>query len=153
LSNQAKERDLRDVMEVLDIANENQKGDDGEHGGTDSSDSENDGTHDQDGRPQRVRSELEDDKNGHEGKPHGILGKAKALVEGHNDSNDGKRDVLSELRDYKDHLKQLHRRHRGLMQFKAVRTMDWLVTKARHEEGHFSNMIEREPGIETETRG
>src|SRR5205085_10846909 len=98
-------------------------------------------------------AEPEEHGNGDEDEPHGILDKAKAPVECHNDANYGKRDVSSGRRDYKNHLKQLHRRHRGVMQFKAVRTMDWLVTKARHEEGRFSNMTKRQPGIETETRG
>jgi hypothetical protein len=158
-SKQAKEGDVRDVMEVLDTANENKEGDDGEHGETDSSDSDADDSHCQDGRPQALRSKSKVLKNGHEDalsnddKPHGTFDKAKALVEGHNDSNDGKRNPLSELRDYKEHRKQLHRRHRGLMQFKATRTMDWLATKVRHGEGHLSNVVgrgEREPAIETE---
>jgi hypothetical protein len=157
-SKKGKEQDLRDVMEVLDTANENKEGDDGEHGATDSSDSEDD-DHEQDGRPEGTRSESKDLENGHgnskskDGKPSGIINRAKALVEGHNDSNHGERGPLSELRDYKDHRKELHRRHRGLMQFKAPRTMDWLVTKARHGKGHFADMVghgEREPGIETE---
>lgn len=158
LSQQAKERDLADVMEVLDTVNENQEGHDSDHGETDSSDSE-DNDHDQDGRPEEPKSESKNLENGKgdveskDGKPSGIIDKTKSLFEGHNDSNGGERDPLSELRDYKDHRKQLHRQHRGIMQFKATRTMDWLVTKAKHGKGHFTDMVgrgEREPGIETE---
>jgi len=161
-SRRVKEQDLRDAMEVLDAVNENKDECESVHGETDSSDSEDDG-HDQDRRSPEPRSkpkELEDDHGDSDsdsdssgGKPRGIIGKAKALVEGHNDSNDGKRGLISELRDYKHHRKQLHRRHRGIMQFKAPRTMDWLMTKVRHGEGHIENMVthrERVPGIETE---
>jgi hypothetical protein len=158
-SKKAKEQDLRDVMEVLDTANENEEGHDGENGETNSSDSEGEDDHDQDGRPEGPTSESKDLENGHgdanskDSKSGGIIDRAKALVDGHNDSSDGARGPLSELRDYKDHRKQLHRRHRGLMQFKAIRAMDWLVTKAKHGEGHVADMVghgEREPGIETE---
>ena len=155
-SKKAKEQDLRDVMEVLDTANEEKgHGDADEHGNTDSSDSEDDG-HDHDGGREGPGSGSKDIENGHskDDKPSGIMDKAKALVGGHNDDNDGRRDPLSELRDYKDHSKQLHRRHRGLMQFKAPRTMDWLVTKAKHGKGHLEDLVgrgERETGVDTET--
>ena len=155
-SKKGKEQDLKDVTEVLDMANENKEGHDDEHGDTDSSDSEDDG-HDRSGRPQGPDSDAKKLENGNgskEAKPSGIIDKAKALVEGHKDDKDGRRDPLSELKDYKDHSKELHRRHRGLMQFKAPRTMDWMVTKARHGKGHLEDMVgrgEREPGVETES--
>ena len=159
-SKKGKEQDLRDVMKVLDAANENREGHEDEiHGETDSSDSEID-DHDQHRRPGGPRYEstsLENcggDSESREGKPRGIIDKAKALVEGHNDENNGERGPLAELRDYMDHRKELHRHHRGIMQFKMPRTMDWLVTKARHGEGHFADIVghsDRESGIETET--
>jgi hypothetical protein len=158
-SRKGNEQDLRDVMEVLDTANETREGHEDEiHGETDLSDSEID-DHDQDGRPEGPRYEsnhLEnryDDSESREGKPKRIIDKAKALVEGHNDEDDGERGPLSELRDYMDHRKELYRHHRGIMQFKAPRTMDWLVTKARHGQGHLADIVghsDRKPGIETE---
>jgi hypothetical protein len=159
-SKQGREQDLRDVMEVLDTANENREGHEDEiHGETDSSDSEID-DHDQDRKPRGPRygpkspENRRDDSESRDGKPRGIIDKAKALVEGHNDETNGERGPLSELRDYMDHRKELHRHHRGIMQFKVPRTMDWLVTKARHGKGHFADIVghsDREPGIDTET--
>ena len=135
-------------MEVLDAANEEKGGHEsnGEHGDTDS---EDDGDHDGDDRHGRSGLESEELENGDgnsesgHGKREGIIDKAKALVEGHNDDSDGRRDPLSELRDHKDHRKQLHRSHRGLVQFKTPRMMDWLVTKARHGKGHLEGLVAR----------
>lgn len=45
--------------------------------------------------------------------------------------NDGSRGMRAQVKDYKDHHKQLHRKHRGIMQFRPARTMDWAGGKAR----------------------
>ncbi|ROW03012.1 hypothetical protein VMCG_05674 [Cytospora schulzeri] len=54
---------------------------------------------------------------------------ASVLAPGHNDPDDGSRGIRNQLRDYKDHHKQLHRKHRGIMQWRAAREVDHLGSK------------------------
>src|SRR5882757_2368026 len=78
-------------------------------------------------------------------------------VNGHNDANDGERGVRAQVRDYKDHHKQLHRKHRGVMQWKGARTVDWMVKKVKGAEGLGDRIVGRDKdgdkaggGVETE---
>ncbi|KAI9761756.1 MAG: hypothetical protein M4579_000850 [Chaenotheca gracillima] len=67
--------------------------------------------------------------------------------------NDGKRGPIDQIRDYKEHKSELHRRHRGLMQWKGPRTAKWLRTKVEHGKDHIAGNFQhrgRSPGIETE---
>ncbi|KAF2454938.1 meiotically up-regulated gene 190 protein [Lineolata rhizophorae] len=66
---------------------------------------------------------------------------------------DGRRGPMDQLQDYKSHRKQLHRRNRGLMQWKGPRTAYWLKRKFEHGGQSISDVFNhhtREPGIETE---
>jgi hypothetical protein len=75
------------------------------------------------------------------------------LLGGENDAEDGKRGPSAQIQDYKDHHRSLHRRHRGLMQWKAVRTVDWMMgraTRGKNWMGGLTRHGEREPGVETE---
>lgn len=68
-------------------------------------------------------------------------------------SHSGERGTIGQIKDYKTHAKQLHRRNRGLMQWKAPRTMNWVVNKAEHAEGRLTSLFkhhDRDVGIETE---
>jgi hypothetical protein len=52
--------------------------------------------------------------------------------------DDGKRGFVDELREYKHRRKDLHRRHRGLMQFRAARKVAWIghgMKERSHEIG------------------
>jgi hypothetical protein len=51
------------------------------------------------------------------------------------DNNEGKRGFRDELREYKHHRKDLHRRHRGLMQFRTARKVAW-IGHGLKERGH-----------------
>lgn len=77
----------------------------------------------------------------------GVTTAASVLAPGHNDSDDGSRGVRSQLRDYKDHHKALHRKHRGVFQWRAVREIDHLGGKVSRM---FSHHDEKETGVETE---
>ncbi|KAI0814725.1 hypothetical protein GGR55DRAFT_632964 [Xylaria sp. FL0064] len=75
------------------------------------------------------------------------------LAPGHNDSEDGSRGLRGQMRDYKDHHKQLHRKHRGIMQWRAVREADHLGGKMTRLKGNISGMFhhdEKGGGVETE---
>ncbi|KAI5917467.1 hypothetical protein F4810DRAFT_44519 [Camillea tinctor] len=81
-------------------------------------------------------------------------GAASALAPGHNDPDDGSRGLRSQLRDYKDHHKQLHRKHRGIMQWRVAREADHLGGKFSRLKGNISGIFHHgekdEVGIETE---
>ncbi|KAI0451734.1 hypothetical protein F5B21DRAFT_365259 [Xylaria acuta] len=75
------------------------------------------------------------------------------LAPGHNDSEDGSRGMKGQLRDYKDHHKQLHRKHRGIMQWRAAREVNHLGGKLTRLRGTISDKFhhgDKDDGIETE---
>ncbi|KAJ9606392.1 hypothetical protein H2200_009353 [Cladophialophora chaetospira] len=82
----------------------------------------------------------------------------KALdVNGHNDPDNGERGLRAQIRDYKDHHKQLHRKHKGVMQFRGARTMNWMAKKIKGVEGLGERVMGRDKdgdkaggGVETE---
>ncbi|KIW94710.1 uncharacterized protein Z519_04687 [Cladophialophora bantiana CBS 173.52] len=77
-------------------------------------------------------------------------------VSGHNDPDDGSRGLRAQVRDYKDHHRELHRKHRGVMQWRGARTMDWMVGKVKRVEGGVERVFDRDKdgrggeGVETE---
>ncbi|OAP54973.1 hypothetical protein AYL99_10673 [Fonsecaea erecta] len=92
-------------------------------------------------------------------KPLGAVGATAANlldVNGHNDPGDGSRGLRAQVRDYKDHHRELHRKHRGVMQWRGARTVDWMVGKAKRVEGGVERVFERDKdgrggnGVETE---
>ncbi|KAF2669686.1 meiotically up-regulated gene 190 protein [Microthyrium microscopicum] len=71
---------------------------------------------------------------------------SKALEE------DGKRGVVTEFQDYKKHHKELHRKNRGLMQWKIPRTMKWAQRKVDHASDKISGVFNHhETGSAVET--
>lgn len=61
--------------------------------------------------------------------------------------------IINEIKEYKRHKEQLHRRHRGIMQWQGPRTVKWMKSKAEHvgeKIGGIFEHSEREPGVETE---
>ncbi|KAI4723049.1 hypothetical protein E4T48_00610 [Aureobasidium sp. EXF-10727] len=68
-------------------------------------------------------------------------------------SSTGNRNVLDSYHEYREHSKQINRRHRGVMQFKSARTMWWMKHKAEHLQDRISGIFEhheRASGIESE---
>ncbi|KAK4153466.1 hypothetical protein C8A00DRAFT_15333 [Chaetomidium leptoderma] len=86
--------------------------------------------------------------------PAKLKSKTESILEGKGGSDDdGKRGPMSQVQDYKRHHKQLHRKHRGIMQWKATRTMDWMVDKVKGGKGKIEEVVhhgDKEQGIETE---
>jgi hypothetical protein len=159
LSRAGKKQDLADVMEVLDVVNENKEDvEEGSHGESDSPDSEEGGDggadeHEGSSETKAKLHKLGRDDTDDEEEPQGSKNTLKAIVHGHNDSTHGGRDPMSQLKDYTSHSKQLHRRHRGIMQWKGARTLDWMMTKAQHGKGKATGLFQhgnRDPGLETE---
>lgn len=85
-----------------------------------------------------------------------IKKKANGLADGHEDEDgedDGTRGLRGQVQDYKAHHKQLHRKHRGVMQWKSARSLDWLVGKAKRGKGRVEGIFEhgdKDQGVETE---
>ena len=141
----SKSPNMQDVFEVLSTANDNQEvhtamGDDEEYSSTDSDSSDDDG-------------------RGPKHAANGLLKKITPDGRSSNGNEAKKEDSgqesgpLEDIRNYKKHSKQLHRRHRGLMQWKVARTGNYLKTKIEHGRDHVLdsfNHHERDPGIETE---
>lgn len=165
-----KNTDIQDVMEVLDTANDENEMEDGDDDGQNSDSSDSDESDDSgESSSRRKNSKLktrinqsgsksdlegEDDDNKHSKNPIAkVKDKVEEVLDSHNDADDGSRGVVGQARDYKDHWRQLHRQHRGVMQWKGARTLDWMVSKARSGKGRLGNTFEhgdKGPGIETE---
>jgi hypothetical protein len=65
----------------------------------------------------------------------------------------GNRNVIDSYQEYREHSKQINRRHRGVMQFKSARTMWWMKHKAEHLQDRIAGVFEhheRTTGIESE---
>lgn len=137
----SKSPNLSDVFEVLSTANDNQEvhidmSDEESGDSSDSSDS---------------------DKEGRHRAAKGLLRKlkinGKSSTDGEEDGEHRGGGPIDQIKDYKVHSEQLHRRHRGLMQWKGVRTANYLKTKVQHGKDHLADHFkhhERDSGIETE---
>ncbi|KAI9678850.1 MAG: hypothetical protein M1817_005910 [Caeruleum heppii] len=137
----SKNQNVKDVCEVLDCAKEDKETKGGGTGGdysdtSESSDSDDDGKGDDGNHDPRQSANGDTHTDGDTAHQHS---------NGHG--------PIDQLKDYKDHRSQLHRRHRGLMQWKGARTMAWVKTKAHHAGHRLSgqfNHTDRDTGIETE---
>lgn len=68
--------------------------------------------------------------------------------------SDGKRGTVDQVREYKKNSKQLHRRNRGVMQWKGPRTVAWMKHLAEKGEGKVEGLFKHSEGsgggVETE---
>jgi hypothetical protein len=164
-AHKAKNSVIKDVMEVLDtIADEKMGMDEVEDEDDSDSSSDSDSDSDSDNEDSKKRKMLrkagkdsssDSDDDEHDKGPIGKLkGRATSKISGHGDGDDdGSRGLRAQVQDYKDHHKSLHRKHRGVMQWKGARTLDWMANKAKHGKGKVEGMFEhrdKEKGIETE---
>jgi Ca2+-dependent lipid-binding protein len=94
---------LRDVFEVLDTASDSKEIQEAMEGSSDSDSSDED--------PIKLIN------------PATTLDKVvdKLASHNHDQEKDSSRGPLESIKDYKDHRKQLHRQHRGIMQYKVSR--------------------------------
>lgn len=133
-----KDHHLGNVMEVLDVCHDN----DEMTGWGDSDDEDDD-----DARSDTSSSSS--DSNDSSFLPDFISKKTDSNL-----GEDGKRGPLDQVREYKQHSKQLHRRNRGVMQWKAPRTAAWMKHVAQRGQSKVAQVFkhgERDgQGIETE---
>lgn len=139
-----KDPNLGDVMEILDAANyvDEEDGVDSQAspGGDDDSDSEETQADDE-------TDSIESHKKKFRESSKSDSGQSKDLKE------DGKRGLTQQIKDYKQHHKQLGGRNRGLMQWKATRTAKWMVHKVTRTEQKASGVFGHHSGdadVETE---
>ena len=137
---------MQDVFEVLSTANDNQEAHTAMGDDEDSSSSDSDSSDDDEKGPKKAASGLLKQLS-----PNGKSSKG----DGADDDDDGAKadGPIGDIKDYKKHSKQLHRRHRGLMQWKVARTGNYLKTKIEHGRDHMLDGFkhhDRDPGIETE---
>jgi hypothetical protein len=159
-----KNGDVRSVMEVLDTVNDEIQSDDDTDGvddsdGSDSSQSGNEGHSNDESTSKKLATHTNqsDSSSDDDDRSKNPLKKAKKvttnIMKGHNDSDDGSRGAVGQMRDYKDHHRQLHRQRRGVMQWRAARTADWALGKARRGKGKVEGIFEhseKSNGVETE---
>ncbi|KAF3761767.1 hypothetical protein M406DRAFT_50127 [Cryphonectria parasitica EP155] len=143
-ASRSKTGNMRDVMECLDtITDENLTKDDDDKDGvvTDEEDSGDKEAkkklkvHTNDDSSSDDSSFGSDDEQQDSSKPHSTLG------------------LGNSLRDYKDHHKQLHRKHRGIMQWRVAREADHLGGKLSNLKDNVSGLFhhgDKEAGVETE---
>ena len=131
-----KDHHLGNVMEVLDVCHDN----DEMTGWTDDEDND-------DNRSDASSSSSDSDESSF--LPDFISRKTDSNL-----GEDGKRGPLDQVREYKQHSKQLHRRNRGVMQWKAPRTAAWMKHVAQRGQTKVANVFKHGErngqGIETE---
>ena len=140
--------DVMGVMEALDVVGDIEG--DGQEPGDDGQESESDS--DQDGPPE------DDSLSVKEAIKHPIRATkdaATSLAKSHNSDDDPSRGPLNQLRDYKDHAGALHRQHRGIMQWRGARKLDFMIKEAKGVKGMLERKMThgqegKEAGIETE---
>jgi hypothetical protein len=154
-----KNGDVRSVMEVLDTVNDEIQSDDDTDrvDDSDGSDSSQSGNDESTSKKLATHTNQSDSSSDDDDRIKNPLKKAKKvttnIMKGHNDSDDGSRGAVGQMRDYKDHHRQLHRQHRGVMQWRAARTADWALGKARRGKGKVEGIFEhseKSNGVETE---
>ncbi|KAF2499766.1 hypothetical protein BU16DRAFT_524211 [Lophium mytilinum] len=134
----SKDTNVGDVMEVLDTCQDNDDTDftDGAHHEVDT-----------DGASTSSSSDSSSDDEG-EATPTTRSGASTDSLE-----SNGKRGTIDQIKDYRGHRKQLHRKNRGIMQWKGPRTLQWMKHKIDHAEEKITSQFkhsERDTGIETE---
>ncbi|KAF2237547.1 hypothetical protein EV356DRAFT_378419 [Viridothelium virens] len=131
-----KDPSLEDVMEALDASHETGEVEDAsEEVVREVSDSS------EDDQIEEKTGEAEEQKEGKKDKENEKL------------ENSGERGPISQIEDYKKHRQQLHRRNRGLMQWKGPRTVQWVLRKGERTVNRAAGLFDhrgRDAGVERE---
>ena len=149
----SKDQNLRDVMEVIETsryASRNEQED-----SVESATSPKDGNYTEDGHAHPENNDSSSDSSSDDGDDTDVRRghRKRSSTVSTQQHDDGERNLRNSWSEYKDHSKQTHRRHRGIMQYKTARTMWWMKHKVEDVQdkinGAFSHH-ERSSGIETE---
>jgi len=139
------DKHLHQVMEVLDVCNDQEWSD------WDNSDNSGRSPNLHSGASHDDSSSSSSSSDDEDSKPRFLTKHRKTDSKL---SEDGKRGTIDQLKDYKQHTRQLHRKNRGIMQWKGPRTLAWMkhvadrgTTKVT---GLFHHHERHHGGIETE---
>ena len=145
------DKNLLDVMEVLDVCNDQEYSDWDETNdsgapniqSTNSDDDSSSSSSDSDDEDKSTMEKITPDFLQRHKKTDSKL------------SDDGKRGTIDQFKDYKQHNKELHRKHRGMMQWKGPRTLAWMKHTADRGKNKIKDMVHHKDrggggGIETE---
>ncbi|KAK3984278.1 hypothetical protein QBC44DRAFT_337308 [Cladorrhinum sp. PSN332] len=173
-------QNVRKVIEVLDTVNDEKMADDGDisdsNSGSSGSDSDLSESDEDDAEKRKMlrkaggdsgsSSDSDVDHSDMDGvgggvkkilkAPSRLKSKASSLLDGKaQEDDDGERGMRSQIHDYKRDHKRLHRKHRGVMQWKAARTVDWMMDKTKDGRGKISQKLKHHgekdgQGVETE---
>ncbi|PCH37535.1 hypothetical protein WOLCODRAFT_128544, partial [Wolfiporia cocos MD-104 SS10] len=97
--------------------------------------------------------EVEDEQSHGHLREHGSNSHEEDDSSDEGTSDNEKKGPVEKLREWKQHEKELHRDHRGVMQFKPGRTAQWVkdnVEEGAHAVKHRFKMHSRQPDVETE---
>ena len=144
----SKSPNLQDVLEALATANDNSEVRTAMSRDDDNDSSDSDSSADERGDSSTARSHH---SHLHNDDDDDISDDDYSMKKSSTD--DGKRGPLAQIKDYKEHAGELHRQHRGLMQWKGARTAKWMKTKMQHGKEHVVDGLKlhgRDPGVETE---
>lgn len=147
------DKDLLNVMEVLDVCNDQEY-------------SDWDETNDS-GAPNMQSSNGDDDSSSSSSDSESDGGEESTMekitpsfLQKHKKtdsklSEDGKRNTVDEMKDYKQHTRQIHRKNRGLMQWKGPRTVAWMKHTADRGKNKVKELVHHKDrggggGVETE---
>lgn len=141
------DKHLRQVMEVLDVCNDQEWSDWDDNNGKLGIESNKETDEDSSSSSSSDSEDGDDDNFLPDFLQKGKKRDSKL-------SEDGKRGTMDQVRDYKASSKQLHRRNRGMMQWKGPRTLAWMKhvgDRGKAKVGNLFHHHERSgTGIETE---
>jgi hypothetical protein len=146
------DKHLLNVMEVLDVCNDQEYSD------------WDDTNNNESGAPNIQSSTSDDDTSSSsdsDSEPESKMEKfVPDFLQKHKKSDsklseNGHRSPVDQVKDYKEHNKQLHRKHRGMMQWKGPRTMAWMKHTADRGKNKVKELVHHKErgsggGIETE---
>ncbi|KZM21589.1 hypothetical protein ST47_g7210 [Ascochyta rabiei] len=145
------DKDLLNVLEVLDVCNDQEYSDWDETNNSgppntqsnSSDDSSSSSDSDSDGEAQSTMEKITPNFLQKHKKTDSKLG------------DDGERGTVGQVKDYKQHHKELHRKHRGMMQWKGPRTVAWMKHTADRGKNKVKELVHHKErggggGIETE---
>lgn len=154
-----KDANLRDVMEVVETSRYQESKDEAEQTGALTSPSQKNTLPRADGQNDHSDSaDSSSDDNDSDGGEFSSRSRSNSKKDKEDSENkelqaSGDRDLHSTWKDYKSHARQMHKRHRGVMQYKSARTMWWMKHKVENVQDRISGVFshhERTGGVETE---
>jgi hypothetical protein len=149
------DKHLAQVMEVLDVCNDQEWSEWDDSDGSEKPGIANNKDTDADSSSSSSSSDVDED-GGNDDDHHKFIPDflQKDKKRDSKLGEDGKRGAISQMRDYKESAKTLHRKNRGVMQWKGPRTLAWMKhvgDRGKNKVTHLFHHHDRSgAGVETE---